>query len=197
VPPQTPIGGQPLQSILRTRSTTATSEPGDTEIGGLLAVTTRRLGKSCRRCLSAAVFRTYHEAATEVVRGGSPWARWWTVTLEVINELGGGRESDQRELESDDHRARRSLCLDPEGTAPCLLGQASCRDEVIAILGRDYCKPFPANSNATRASARTGRWCASLSSDEFRRRGQSYSQLPRKSTQSGPSGPAREEVRNV
>jgi SAM-dependent methyltransferase len=40
-----------------------------------------------------------HEAATEVVRGGSPWARWWAVTLEVINELGGGRESDQRELE--------------------------------------------------------------------------------------------------
>jgi hypothetical protein len=31
-----------------------------------------------------------HEAATEVVRGGSPWARWWAVTLEVMNELGGG-----------------------------------------------------------------------------------------------------------
>jgi SAM-dependent methyltransferase len=42
-----------------------------------------------------------HEAATEVVRGGSPWARWWTVTLEVMNELGGGgTESDQRELET-------------------------------------------------------------------------------------------------
>ncbi|HEX8856130.1 MAG TPA: methyltransferase domain-containing protein [Thermoleophilaceae bacterium] len=40
-----------------------------------------------------------HEAATEVVRGGSPWARWWAVTLEVINELGGGDESDGRELE--------------------------------------------------------------------------------------------------
>jgi SAM-dependent methyltransferase len=40
-----------------------------------------------------------HEAATEVVRGGSPWARWWEVTLEVINELGGGGESDQREVE--------------------------------------------------------------------------------------------------
>jgi hypothetical protein len=40
------------------------------------------------------------EAATEVVRGGSPWARWWAVTLEVINELGGGGdESDRRELE--------------------------------------------------------------------------------------------------
>ena len=42
-----------------------------------------------------------HEAATEVVRGGSPWARWWAVTLEVMNELGGGGavESYRRELE--------------------------------------------------------------------------------------------------
>lgn len=39
-----------------------------------------------------------HEAATEVVRGGSPWARWWAVTLEVINELGGG-ESHRPDLE--------------------------------------------------------------------------------------------------
>jgi SAM-dependent methyltransferase len=42
-----------------------------------------------------------HQAATEVVRGGSPWARWWAVTLDVINELGGGRavESYPGELE--------------------------------------------------------------------------------------------------
>jgi hypothetical protein len=40
-----------------------------------------------------------HEAATEAVRGGSPWARWWEVTLHVINELGDGGESDQREVE--------------------------------------------------------------------------------------------------
>ena len=42
-----------------------------------------------------------HEAATEVVRGGSPWAQWWTVTLEVINDLGGGGavESYRREVE--------------------------------------------------------------------------------------------------
>jgi SAM-dependent methyltransferase len=42
-----------------------------------------------------------HEAVTEVVRGGSPWARWWAVTLKVINELGGGGAvaSYQRELE--------------------------------------------------------------------------------------------------
>jgi SAM-dependent methyltransferase len=40
-----------------------------------------------------------HEAATEVVRGGSPWARWWAVTLEIINELGGGGELDRHQLE--------------------------------------------------------------------------------------------------
>ncbi len=42
-----------------------------------------------------------HEAATEVVRGGSPWAKWWAVTLEVMNELGGGGavESYRHELE--------------------------------------------------------------------------------------------------
>ena len=38
------------------------------------------------------------EAATEVVRGGSPWARWWAVTLEVMNELGGGDEPDRQEV---------------------------------------------------------------------------------------------------
>ena len=42
-----------------------------------------------------------HEAATEVVRGQSPWARWWAVTLEVMNEQGGGGavESYRRELD--------------------------------------------------------------------------------------------------
>ena len=39
-----------------------------------------------------------HEAATEAVRGGSDWARWWAVTLEVMNEQGGGDESDRREV---------------------------------------------------------------------------------------------------
>jgi SAM-dependent methyltransferase len=43
----------------------------------------------------------HHEAATEIVRGGSPWARWWADTLPVINQLGGGGsvESYQRELD--------------------------------------------------------------------------------------------------
>jgi SAM-dependent methyltransferase len=40
-----------------------------------------------------------HEASTEAVRGGSDWARWWAVTLEVMNEQGGGDESDRREVQ--------------------------------------------------------------------------------------------------
>ena len=39
------------------------------------------------------------EAATEVVRGGSSWARWWAPTLEVINELGGGDQADRQGVE--------------------------------------------------------------------------------------------------
>ena len=31
------------------------------------------------------------EAATEVVRGGSIWPRWWIPTLEVIDEQGRRR----------------------------------------------------------------------------------------------------------
>ena len=43
----------------------------------------------------------HHEAATELVRGGSLWTRWWAVSLEVINKLGGGGavESYRRELD--------------------------------------------------------------------------------------------------
>lgn len=37
-----------------------------------------------------------HEAATEIVRGGSPWARWWAVTLDVMNEQGGGGTESYR-----------------------------------------------------------------------------------------------------
>jgi len=40
-----------------------------------------------------------NEASTEVVRGGSPWARWWIPTLEVINELGGSDETSRREVD--------------------------------------------------------------------------------------------------
>lgn len=40
-----------------------------------------------------------HEASTEAVRGGSHWTRWWGVTLEVMNALGGGNEPDRRDVE--------------------------------------------------------------------------------------------------
>jgi SAM-dependent methyltransferase len=40
-----------------------------------------------------------NEATTEVVRGGSSWARWWIPTLEVIDELGGGDAASRREVE--------------------------------------------------------------------------------------------------
>jgi SAM-dependent methyltransferase len=38
------------------------------------------------------------EASTEVVRGGSPWARWWIPTLEVMDELGGGDDASRRDV---------------------------------------------------------------------------------------------------
>jgi SAM-dependent methyltransferase len=40
------------------------------------------------------------EATTDSVLGASPWARWWAVTLEVMNDLGGGGEPERRELEA-------------------------------------------------------------------------------------------------
>ena len=40
-----------------------------------------------------------HEASTEVVRGGSPWGRWFAETLEVMNTLGGGAASEVQQRE--------------------------------------------------------------------------------------------------
>jgi SAM-dependent methyltransferase len=40
-----------------------------------------------------------NEASTEVVRGGSPWARWWIPTLEVIDGLGGGDAESRQGVE--------------------------------------------------------------------------------------------------
>jgi SAM-dependent methyltransferase len=42
-----------------------------------------------------------HEACTEVVRGGSPWARWFAETLEVMHALGGGAASEIQQREHD------------------------------------------------------------------------------------------------
>jgi SAM-dependent methyltransferase len=42
-----------------------------------------------------------HEASSEIVRGGSPWARWWADSLQVINQLGGGSSIDAYQNELD------------------------------------------------------------------------------------------------
>jgi SAM-dependent methyltransferase len=42
-----------------------------------------------------------HEASSEVVRGGSPWARWFAETLEVMHTLGGGSASEIQQRERD------------------------------------------------------------------------------------------------
>ena len=87
-------------SIPRTPGMTTTSRSGRTATGGRRGATTRCSGRSCRCSSSAAGWRTSScEASTEVVRGGSPWARWWIPTLEVINELGGGDEASRSEVE--------------------------------------------------------------------------------------------------
>ena len=62
-----------------------------------------------------------NEASTEVVRGGSLWARWWIPTLEVINELGGGDKASRREVEvmttalADPLSGSRGSCYTPVG----------------------------------------------------------------------------------
>jgi SAM-dependent methyltransferase len=42
-----------------------------------------------------------HQATSEVVRGGSPWTRWYAESLDVIHSLGGGatNESEQQDHE--------------------------------------------------------------------------------------------------
>ena len=81
-----------LLSIPPTRGTTTTSGSGATATGGRSRgydkVFGQRLPALFERC---GLEDVRSEASTEVVRGGSPWATWWIPTLEVINELGGGR----------------------------------------------------------------------------------------------------------
>ena len=92
--------GTAAPSILRTRCTTTTSGSGETETGGCLVDTTRAFGQKLPALFERCGLQDIrNEASTEVVRGGSPWARWWIPTLEVINELGGGDEASRREVE--------------------------------------------------------------------------------------------------
>jgi hypothetical protein len=50
-----------------------------------------------------------HEASTEVVRGGSPWARWYRESLDVIAEATGGQSAEQRR----EHEVITSALADP------------------------------------------------------------------------------------
>jgi SAM-dependent methyltransferase len=58
----------------------------------------RKLPALFERCGLAVIG---HEACTEVVRGGSPWARWFAETLEVMHTLGGGAASEIQQREHD------------------------------------------------------------------------------------------------
>jgi hypothetical protein len=53
-----------------------------------------------------------HEASTEVVRGASPWARWWQASLDAIRasglSVGSPLEAPGRE-----HEALTTPCTDP------------------------------------------------------------------------------------
>jgi SAM-dependent methyltransferase len=53
-----------------------------------------------------------HEASTEVVRGASPWARWWRQSLDAID--GSGRSAGSLPQGSDRaHAALIAPCIDP------------------------------------------------------------------------------------
>ena len=52
-----------------------------------------------------------HQATARVVRGGSPWARWWQQTLDVIR--GWGLASGTTEAPDDQHQALTAPCGDP------------------------------------------------------------------------------------
>ena len=51
-----------------------------------------------------------HHATSEVVRGGSPWTRWYAESLDVIHRLGGGANT---ECQQRDHELIISTFGDP------------------------------------------------------------------------------------
>ena len=52
-----------------------------------------------------------HQSTASVVRGASPWARWWQQTLDVIR--GWGLASGTAEAPGDEHQAITAPCSDP------------------------------------------------------------------------------------
>jgi SAM-dependent methyltransferase len=53
-----------------------------------------------------------HHATAEVVRGGSPWARWWRDTLDAIRDW-GLPDNGAAESADEDHEALTSACIEP------------------------------------------------------------------------------------
>ena len=51
-----------------------------------------------------------HQATSEVVRGGSPWARWYGESLDVIHRLGGGANTESQQQ---DHELIVATFRDP------------------------------------------------------------------------------------
>ena len=51
----------------------------------------------------------HHEASSKVVRGGSPWARWYRESLDVIAQAAGAQTAQQ----IDEHRTITSALADP------------------------------------------------------------------------------------
>ena len=88
--------GQSIPRIRVIRSTT-TRGNGDWWISrGYDPVFGRKLPALFERC---GLEEIRHEASTEVVRGDSPWGRWFAETLEVMNTLGGGAASEVQQRE--------------------------------------------------------------------------------------------------
>ena len=54
----------------------------------------------------------HHQASAEVVRGGSPWARWWRDTLDAIRAWGLADGSLPGSAE-EDHEALTAACMEP------------------------------------------------------------------------------------
>ena len=52
-----------------------------------------------------------HHATAEVVRGGSPWGRWWADTLDAIRDW--GLAGSASESQDDGHRALTAACTEP------------------------------------------------------------------------------------
>ena len=54
----------------------------------------------------------HHEAGAEVVRGRSPWARWWADTLDAIRGWGTADQTLPGSAEQE-HQALTAACLEP------------------------------------------------------------------------------------